>query len=103
MEITVYAKERTTSEGKSFYTYLSKLKKKDGTELTSAVKFRDVCGQPIPERCPMNIKFDKKDANLACREFANAETGEVGLSHTLWISKWEEGSKFIDHSLDDFE
>lgn len=103
MEITIYAKKRTTSEGKSFYAYLSTLKKKDGAELTTSVKFRDEAGQPKPEKCPMNIKFDKRDANLSHREFTREETGEIGLSHTLWISRWENGSEFVDHSLDDFE
>ena len=83
MEITIYAKKRTTSEGKSFYSYLSNLTRKDGTKQTVSVKFRDDCGNPKPENCPMNIKFDKSDANMATREFVRDDTGLVGTSYTL--------------------
>lgn len=103
MEITIYAKKRTTSEGKSFYSYLSTLTKKDGNKQTVAVKFRDECGSPKPEKCPMNIKFNKTDANMSSREFTREDTGEVGTSFTLWVSAWENGAPFVDHSLDDFE
>lgn len=103
MEITIYAKKRTTKEGKSFYSYLSNLTRKDGTKLTVSVRFRDECGNPKPENCPMSIKFDKRDANLSTHKFVNFETGEVGTSNTLWVSSWEPGTPFVDHSLDDFE
>lgn len=103
MEITIYAKKRTTSEGKSFYSYLSTLTRKDGTKQTVSVKFRDECGNPKPENCPMNIKFDKVKGNLSTKEFVRDDTGEVGTSYTLWVSKWEPGTPFVDHSLDDFE
>lgn len=103
MEITIYAKKRTTAEGKSFFSYLSTLTRKDGTKQTVAVKFRDECGNPKPENCPMNVKFNKGDANMATREFVREDTGEVGTSYTLWVSAWEPGTPFVDHSLDDFE
>lgn len=103
MEITIYAKKRTTTEGKSFFSYLSTLTRKDGTKQTVSVKFRDECGNPKPEKCPMNVKFDKSNANMATREFIRDDTGEVGTSYTLWVSKWEQGVPFVDHSLDDFE
>lgn len=103
MEITVYAKKRTTAEGKSFFSYLSTLTRKDGTKQTVSVKFRDECGNPKPENCPMNVKFDKGSANMATREFVREDTGEVGTSYTLWVSAWEPGTPFVDRSLDDFE
>lgn len=103
MEITIYAKKRQTADGKSFYSYLSTLNRKDGTKQTVAVKFRDECGNPKPEKCPMNIKFDKSKANMATHEFTREDTGEVATSYTLWISGWEVGTPFVDHSLDDFE
>lgn len=103
MEITIYAKKRTTHEGKTFYTYLSKLRRKDGTEQGVSVKFRDDAGAPKPENCPMNIEFDKSNANLTKHKFTREDTGEVGTSYTLWISRWEKGTPFVDHSLDDFE
>lgn len=103
MEITIFAKKRATSEGKSFFSYLSTLTRKDGTKQTVSVKFRDDAGKPKPENCPMNIKFGKGDANLTHKEFVREDTGEPGISSTLWVSKWEPGTPFVDHSLDDFE
>ena len=103
MEVTIYAKKRTTTEGKSFFSYLSTLTRKDGTKQTVAVKFRDECGNPKPENCPMNVKFDKGKANMSTSEYVREDTGEVGISYTLWVSAWEPGTPFVDHSLDDFE
>lgn len=103
MEITIYAKKRTTAEGKTFFSYLSTLTRKDGTTQPVSVKFRDECGNPKPEKCPMNIKFDKGRANMATREFTREDTGETDISYTLWVSRWEQGAPFVDHSLDDFE
>lgn len=103
MEITIYAKKRNSADGKTFYSYLSTLIRKDGTKLTVSVKFREGAGNPKPELCPMNIKFDKCNANLATKEFTREDTGEVATSNTLWVSAWELGSPFEDHSLDDFE
>ena len=103
MEITIYSKKRTTAEGKTFFSYLSTLTRKDGTKQMVSVKFRDDAGNPKPENCPMNIKFNKCDANMATKEFTREDTGEIGTSYTLWVSRWEQGSPFVDHSLDDFE
>ena len=103
MEITIFAKKRTTADGKPFYGYLSTLTRKDGTKQTVSVKFRDECGNPKPEKCPMNIVFNKGAANLATREFVREDTGEVGTSFTLWVSAWEPGTPYVDTSLDDFE
>lgn len=102
MEITVFAKKRTTSEGKTFYSYLSTLKKKDDSTQTVAVKFRDSCGSPKPEECPMNVKVDRQNVNLSQRDFLVEDTGEVGKSFVLWVSDWEKGSPYVDHSLDDY-
>lgn len=103
MEITIYAKKRTTTEGKTFYSYLSTLTRKDGTKQTVSVKFRDGAGNPKPENCPMNIKFDKGAANITSRVFTRKDNGEIGFSYTLWVFRWEQGAPFVDHSLDDFE
>ena len=103
MEITTSAKKRNAKDGKTFYSYLSTLTRKDGTKQTVAVKFRDEAGNPKPEKCPMNIKFDRCAANMATKEFTREDSGEVGTSYTLWIPAWEPGEPFVDHSLDDFE
>ena len=103
MEITIYAKKRTSSDGKPFFGYLSTLTRKDGTKQTVSVKFREDCGNPKADKCPMNIVVEKVNANMTVKEFTREDTGEVCNSYTLWVSEWEQGSEFVDHSLDDFE
>lgn len=103
MEITVYAKKFTGEGNKTFYCYLSSLPRKDGTKQTIAVKFRDVCGAPKPEKCPMNIVIDKKNANVVTKQFEREDTGEVGTSYTMWVSAWKEGKPFVDTSFDEFD
>ena len=103
MEITIYAKKRNAKDGKTFYSYLSTLTRKDGTKQTVAVKFRDEAENPKPEKCPMNIKFGRCAANMATKEFIREDSGEVATSYTLWIPAWETGTPFVENSLDDFE
>ena len=38
MEITIFAKKRLTKEGKPFFSFLSTLKKKDGTDLVCGTR-----------------------------------------------------------------
>lgn len=103
MEITIFAKKRTTKEGKSFYNYLSTLTKIGGEKQTVSVKFREECGSPKAEECPMNIIFDKHDANLSKHEFIREDTGEAAYGYTLWLSKWAPGGEYVDNSLDDYQ
>lgn len=100
MEITIYAKKRHSAEGKTFYNYLSTLTRKDGTKQSVTVKFKDECGAPRPENCPMIIRFEREDANLSSRKYMR--DGESGVTYTLWISKWVQTGEYIDHSLDEF-
>lgn len=102
MEITVFAKKRNTKDGRIFWSYLSTLTKKDGERVTVSVKFREECGSPTPEDCPMNIIFEKHEGNMSSRDFVREDTGEFFTSYTLWLSDWKEGSPYEDHSLDDF-
>lgn len=103
MNITVFAKKKTTKEGKPFYTYIAKLEKKDGSgSITAAVKFPEDIVKPKPDECPMNIIVDKADMNLSTKELTNEETGEPFISYTLWVKKYEKGEPYVDHSLDDF-
>ena len=102
MKITVFAKKRTTKDGKAFHVFLTKLKRKDGTELTTSVMFPDEL-KPKAEECPLNIEFDKGSANLDHKTEVTAD-GEVYERNTLWIKKFERSKeKYIDKSLDDFE
>lgn len=108
MRVLVFAKKRQTKDGKKFTAYVTKMPRKDGTDLTAGVKFREECGAPTAESCPCYIEFDKKDANLSSksREVTDEETGEIKdvVQYTLWVSKWNmSDEEYVDHSLDDFE
>lgn len=106
MKVLLFGKKRQTKDGKNFTAYVSKLTRKDGSELTASVKFREECGAPKLEECPCYIEVAKDDANLNKRVFeATAEDGEVKEveSYTLWVTKWKKlPEKYVDHSLDDF-
>lgn len=105
MQVTVFAKQKSTKEGKTFYTYFATLKKKDGSELVTELKFKELAGSPKGEQCPMNIVFDKTDANFTERPVTYEKDGEEkdAITRKLWIRKWEEGEPYVDHSMDDFE
>lgn len=102
-EITIFSKRRQTAEGRVFYTYITTLPKKDGSTQTMGVKFRDECGAPKPEKCPMNIVVEREHMNISQKSYTDNESGEIGISYTLWVSAWTEGTKYVDHSLDDFD
>lgn len=103
MLITLFAKKRTTKEGKLFYNYLSTLTTKDGEDIVCRIKFRDSCGSPKPESCPRNIIAKKEDMNYTRKEITNPETGEIVTTHTIWITAWEDGPEYKDTSMDIFE
>ena len=110
MELTIFAKKRQSNDGRPFFTYLSTLTRKDGEEIKVQVKFRQDCGNPKGELCPMNIIVNKADANLSESRYesttTNPDTGEIVIetrkSPVLWVSKWSKGSEYVDKSLDDF-
>lgn len=102
MELAIFAKRVVKNDGKIFYRYISQLSRKSTGEAVSVtVKFRDN-KEPNPELCPMNIIVDKCNANLSERHYSS-EDGTEGVGHTLWVSAWEQGAPYVDHSLDDFE
>ena len=106
MQVAVFSRKGTTKDGRTFYTYFGKLNKKDGTDVTVNIKFREACGSPEGTRCPMNIVFEKTDANFV--EKQETYTDKDGIEKevtkkTLWISKWSEGEPYVDNSMDDFE
>lgn len=102
-EITIFAKKRQTRDGKkSFYSYLTTLTKKDGSPCTCAVKFAQPAENPDPLECPINILIEKKDVNMVVEPYTNEKTGEVKDSYRLWVKAYTMGSKYVDHSMDDF-
>lgn len=110
MELTIFAKKRQSNDGRTFFTYLTTLRKKDGTDMKVQVKFRQDCGQPKGENCPCIINVTKANANLAEEKYevseVNPETGEVKIetrkTFKLWVSDWTPGREYVDTSLDDF-
>lgn len=102
MELTVFAKKRTTSEGKRFYTYLTQLtRKEDGEHVSVQVKFPEGLA-PKADDCPLNITVDKDKANLAIKK-VETENGEI-TSRTLWVKDYTiSENPFEDNSLDDYE
>ena len=103
MEITIYAKKRTTRDGKkTFFSYLTTLKKKDGSPCTCAVKFAQPAENPDPMDCPINILVDRKDCNMSVEPYTNERTGQIQNSYRLWIKNYTIGTPYVDHSMDDF-
>lgn len=104
MELTIFTKKRQSRDGRNFDSYITRLTRKDGTEFTASVKFREECGSPKAENCPCNIIVDKADANLSSKVIdKNDGSGDKFTAYTLWVSKWKNGSKYVDHSLDDID
>ena len=101
--ITIFAKKRTTKDGKKFDTFITRLNKKDGSTVTTSVKFPDE-NKPNPLECPMNIEVPKGKMNLSTRTITDEETGAVIESRTLWVKEWEKSkTPYVDTSLDDFD
>lgn len=107
MLLNIFAKKRTTKDGKVFYNYLTTLTKKDGEQETAQVKFRDDCGQPKADVCPRTIEVKKENANLVKRVITvpgkEDQPDKEVEERKLWISEWEDRGAYIDHSLDDYE
>lgn len=105
MKITLFAKKRTTREGKPFSVYVSKLQKKDGTEQYVTVKYSgdDPAKDFRADLCPLIIDVDRASANLSRKKHTDDEGNEYE-SFTLWVKDYTLSTeKYVDHSLDDFE
>lgn len=102
MEITIFSKKRQSRDGRTFYNFISTLTDRNGNEKTMQVKFREEGGTPKPEKCPMNILISKTDCNISKRRYKDKDGLECEAL-TLWISRWEPGTVYIDHSTDDYD
>ena len=106
MQLSIFAKKRTSKDGREFYNYFTKLTRKDGEEITTTVKFREEAGAPSGKECPCNILVDKSDCNFVEKGIVyKDENGndKDAIERVLWVSKWEDGEPYVDKSLDDFE
>ncbi len=102
MEISIFAKRRQTQDGRQFFQYLTTLPRRDGTDETMRVCFRD-CDPPSPTTCPRNITIEKRTSNISVRRYTDPRTEEIKSGKTLWLSAWGEGSEYVDHSMDDYD
>lgn len=101
MKLLVFAKKRTSKDGKAFFTYLSTLTRKDGGEvITVQVKFREACGAPDPHKCPRYITVPRDCANYHEKTIEDEDITKI--ARTLWVSEWDDAGDYIDTSLDEF-
>lgn len=104
MKATVFAKKVKTHDGKSFFTFVTSLPKKDGTSQYMKVMYsgNDKNKRFDSDSCPVVIEFEKKDANISATAYTTKE-GVKEKIYTLWIQDYKvSDEKFVDHSLDDF-
>ena len=100
MKITVFSKKISKHDGSKFTGYVTKLKKKDGSEIYCRVRFHEGCD--TPHEFPAIIEVKKDYANLVRKHYTNDDK-EYDI-YTLWITDWKPTEeKYVDHSLDDFE
>lgn len=102
MRITVFSKKISKHDGSKFTGYVTKLKKKDGSEIYCHVRFHEGCS--APRECPAIIEVNKDKANLIKRHYTSEDEDKEYDIYTLWITDWNPTEeKYVDHSLDDFE
>lgn len=102
MQITIFAKKRATKDGKNFVNFISRLTRKDGSTITAQVKIPED-KRPRADECPINIIVKKENANLSKTSYIREDNGELATRYALWVSDFERGPAYVDHSLDDFE
>jgi len=111
MELTVFAKKRTSKDGKVFFNFITRItNKRTGEVETMSVRFRDPCPVPNAALCPQNIVVNREDCNISTKSITrkgkDEETGEDVArdvtTKTLWVTAWEHGSAYVDHSMDDY-
>lgn len=104
MKTTVFAKKVKTNDGKSFFTFVTSLEKKDGSKQYMKVMYSgdDKNKKFDSEDCPVVIEFDRNNANISTTAYTTKD-GEERKQYTLWLKDYTVSEeKFVDHSLDDF-
>lgn len=101
MKITVFAKERKGKDNNSFLSYLSKLTKNTGEEVTVQLKFSEECGRIKKENCPCIIEVDTSDCSYSERKVVKDDK-EI-INRVLWINKYTKTDEvFVDTSASCF-
>lgn len=102
MKLAIFAKKRTSQDGRKFVSYLTTLTDREtGESITASVKFREDCGSPDAGSCPSIIEVPKGQCNINAKRYTNSQ-GEEGIGYTLWISEWKYLGAYEDHSMDRF-
>lgn len=99
MRVTVFSKKKTTKEGKAFETYFGTLQKKDGTEMTTEIKFRD--SVDMPDNFPSVLVTDVRNCNLSHKKKIE-DDGTFKTFPVLWVAAADQWEEYVDRSLDDF-
>lgn len=108
MKLAIFSKRRSvldegTKQPRTFYTYLTTLvNRTTGEPVTVQVKFREACGAPDPDFCPMFIEVPKDKMNLAWSKYTNNEGDEMEAG-TIWVTQWDKAGEYVDHSMDEFD
>ena len=104
MKTTVFAKKVKMNDGKTFFTFVTSLEKKDGSKQYMNVMYSgdDKNKKFDSEDCPLVIEFDKANANISSTTYTSKE-GEERKRYTLWLKDYTVSEeKYVDHSLDEF-
>lgn len=101
MKITVFCKERNGKDNNKFLSYLSKLTKNTGEEVTVQLKFSEECGRIKKENCPCIIDVEVSDCSYSERKFIKDDR-EI-TNRVLWINKYTKTDEvFVDTSASCF-
>lgn len=101
MKITVFSKKCETKDSKKFNKYVTKMTKKDGSEIYADVVLPED-DKIKSDECPIIIEFEKSNANLSTKR-GTTEDGKTYERHTLWVKKYTRSKeKYVDNSLDEF-
>ena len=77
MKITVFSKKISKHDGSKFTGYVTKLKKKDGSEIYCRVRFHEGCS--APRECPAIIAVNKDHANIMKMKIKRMTSIRCGL------------------------
>lgn len=101
MKITVFCKERNGKDNNKFLSYISKLTKKTGEEVTVQLKFSEECGKIKKDSCPCIIDVEVSDCSYSERKVIKDDR-EI-INRVLWINKYTKTDDvFVDTSASCF-
>lgn len=109
MKLTFFAKKGTRVDDKgnvqTYWTYNTRLTKKDGTQEYATVIAKDDCKLPRHEQCPINVKVKVPEHGSRSEKQWKSDDGtKSGTNVLFFCSEWEPDldNPFVDKSLDDY-